>query len=95
MEAENVPHTRSPVTTFWEGEILDNVHYNFFTKRWGSSEETDMKHWCKFDSFMPIKVSRGPWRALVLWVLSRSSQAPSIIWGLDAAGVCQERPRTL
>ena len=57
MEAENVPHTRSPVTTFWEGEIVDNVHKTFFTGRWGASSDTDLKHWSKFDSFMPLKVS--------------------------------------
>eukprot|EP00951_Prasinocladus_malaysianus_P018385 scaffold146746_cov50-Prasinocladus_malaysianus.AAC.1 len=48
MEAENVPHARSPVTTFWEGEIVDNVNYSFFTNKWGASLDTDMKHWSKF-----------------------------------------------
>lgn len=55
MDAMNVPHARSPVTTFWEGEIVDNVHHSFFTHKWGASAETDMRHWSKFEAFLPIK----------------------------------------
>mmetsp|Transcript_4742 Transcript_4742/g.11862 ORF Transcript_4742/g.11862 Transcript_4742/m.11862 type:complete len:228 (+) Transcript_4742:219-902(+) len=57
MDAMNVPHARSPVTTFWEGEIVDNVHHSFFTHKWGASAETDMRHWSKFEAFLPIKES--------------------------------------
>mmetsp|Transcript_34123 Transcript_34123/g.96699 ORF Transcript_34123/g.96699 Transcript_34123/m.96699 type:complete len:232 (+) Transcript_34123:739-1434(+) len=55
MEAENVPHTRSPVTTFWEGEIVDNIRNTFYTAKWGASADNDMKHWSKFPSFLEIK----------------------------------------
>eukprot|EP00197_Chlamydomonas_leiostraca_P007336 CAMPEP_0202869086 /NCGR_PEP_ID=MMETSP1391-20130828/11811_1 /ASSEMBLY_ACC=CAM_ASM_000867 /TAXON_ID=1034604 /ORGANISM="Chlamydomonas leiostraca, Strain SAG 11-49" /LENGTH=238 /DNA_ID=CAMNT_0049549343 /DNA_START=180 /DNA_END=896 /DNA_ORIENTATION=- len=48
MEALDVPCTRNPIVTFWEAEIIDNIHHNFFTHKWGATRETDMQHWVKF-----------------------------------------------
>jgi hypothetical protein len=36
MEAVNVPHARSPIITFWEGEIVDNTNHTFITGKWGA-----------------------------------------------------------
>lgn len=37
MEAVNVPHARSPIITFWEGEIVDNNNFTFITSKWGAN----------------------------------------------------------
>ncbi|KAJ7535772.1 hypothetical protein O6H91_12G045300 [Diphasiastrum complanatum] len=55
MEALNVPSAETPVVTFWEGEIVDNKNYTFFTGQWDATTETDVKHWSKFPSFLPLK----------------------------------------
>ncbi|KAK3282600.1 hypothetical protein CYMTET_9671 [Cymbomonas tetramitiformis] len=56
MEALNVPSAKSSVVTFWEGEIVDNKNYNFFTSQhWGADRSTDLKHWSKFACFAPMK----------------------------------------
>eukprot|EP00191_Tetraselmis_sp_GSL018_P006324 CAMPEP_0177603530 /NCGR_PEP_ID=MMETSP0419_2-20121207/15566_1 /TAXON_ID=582737 /ORGANISM="Tetraselmis sp., Strain GSL018" /LENGTH=305 /DNA_ID=CAMNT_0019097317 /DNA_START=143 /DNA_END=1061 /DNA_ORIENTATION=+ len=55
MEAENVPHTKFPVKTFWEGEIIDNANHVFFTGKWEAWPDTDLVHWSKFSSFEQIK----------------------------------------
>lgn len=31
MEARNVPEAEAPVTTFFEGEVVDNVNHTFYT----------------------------------------------------------------
>lgn len=48
MEALNVPCTRGPICTFWEAEIIDNIHHTFYTHKWGASKETDIAHWSRF-----------------------------------------------
>lgn len=56
MEALNVPSAKSSVVTFWEGEIVDNVNYTFFTpQNWGADRVTDLKHWSKFKCFAALK----------------------------------------
>eukprot|EP00249_Psilotum_nudum_P007387 c20520_g1_i2 orf=184-777(+) len=55
MEALNVPAAETPVVTFWEGEIVDNRNYTFFTGQWDATPETDVQHWSKFPSFEPIR----------------------------------------
>lgn len=35
MEAYNLPDCKAPIVTFWEADIIDNVHHTFFTNRWG------------------------------------------------------------
>eukprot|EP00899_Mesostigma_viride_P003491 jgi/Mesvir1/13142/Mv06111-RA.1 len=55
MEALNVPSAESSVITYWEGEIVDNNNYTFFTGQWDASRETDVKHWSKFPSFAGLK----------------------------------------
>ena len=36
MWAENVPHAKSPVVTYWEGEVVDDANHSFFTAKWGA-----------------------------------------------------------
>ena len=31
MRADNVPQAKTPVVTFWEGDIIDNVNHSFIT----------------------------------------------------------------
>ncbi|KAI4319691.1 hypothetical protein MLD38_033262 [Melastoma candidum] len=54
MEALNVPMADTPVVTFWEGEIVDNKNYTFFTGKWEATREDDIRHWTKFPSFAPL-----------------------------------------
>jgi hypothetical protein len=44
----------APVTTFFEGEIVDNVHASFFTADWDACADTDFQHWSKFPPFRHI-----------------------------------------
>merc|ERR1712182_121517 len=55
MEARNVPSTRSPVVTYWDGEIVDNINFRFFTSAWDASADSDGRHWTRFKAFGPIK----------------------------------------
>jgi hypothetical protein len=55
MEALNVPSAETPVVTFWEGEIVDNKNYTFYTGKWEATKETDVKHWSKFSSFEELR----------------------------------------
>ncbi|GAX79125.1 hypothetical protein CEUSTIGMA_g6565.t1 [Chlamydomonas eustigma] len=48
MEATNIPQAASTVVTFWEGEVVDNMHHTFFTQKWGATRDIDLKHWRKF-----------------------------------------------
>jgi hypothetical protein len=44
------------VVTFWEGEIVDNKNYTFYTGKWEATKETDVKHWSKFSSFEELRL---------------------------------------
>ena len=55
MEASNVPDMPAPVTTFFEGEIIDNVHNTFFTADWDACADTDFLHWSKFVPFRQLR----------------------------------------
>lgn len=57
MRAENVPQAKTPVVTFWEGDIIDNVNHSFMTSKWGAEKKVDAKHWLKFDGFGPLSHS--------------------------------------
>jgi hypothetical protein len=54
MEASHVPDMPSPVTTFFEGEIIDNQHNTFFTADWEACPGTDILHWRKFEPFREL-----------------------------------------
>ena len=41
----------SPVATFWEGEIVDNVNHSFYTQKWGANKSIDRKHWSRLAPF--------------------------------------------
>eukprot|EP00798_Chlamydomonas_sp_ICE-L_P015675 gene15672-21779_t len=58
MEARNVPNARAPITTFWEGEIVDNINHTFFTHKFGALHDTDLLHWRKFSGFNDLAVQR-------------------------------------
>lgn len=55
MEALNVPAADIPVVTFWEGEIVDNRNYTFYTGQWDATRDTDVQHWSQFPSFEPLR----------------------------------------
>ena len=48
MQAFNIPRATTPVSTFWEGEIIDYRVHSFVTSRWDASLNTDLTHWCMF-----------------------------------------------
>lgn len=54
MRAENVPQAKTPVVTFWEGDIIDNVNHSFVTSKWGAEKKVDVKHWRRFEGFQSI-----------------------------------------
>ncbi|QDZ21657.1 vacuolar import/degradation protein Vid24 [Chloropicon primus] len=43
-----------PVATFWEGQLIDNVNYSFYTQNWGASKAIDREHWTKLAPFSDI-----------------------------------------
>lgn len=55
MRAENVPQAKTPVLTFWEGDIIDNVNHSFITSKWGADKNIDVKHWPRFAGFDPLR----------------------------------------
>ena len=55
MRAENVPQAKTPVVTFWEGDIIDNVNHSFITSKWGADKKIDVKHWPRFAGFEPLR----------------------------------------
>ncbi len=60
MEASNVPEAGStPVTTFFEGEVVDNVNHSFYTADWSACAQTDLRHWSKFEGFQALHLVRG------------------------------------
>ncbi|CAN8073334.1 unnamed protein product [Agarophyton chilense] len=63
MEALDVPKAVSPVVTFWEGQIIDNRNYYFWTAQWEADVDRDVEHWRKFVAFAPlhqrVKSDRG------------------------------------
>lgn len=54
MQAENVPQAKTPVVTFWEGDIIDNVNHSFVTSKWGTEKKVDVKHWKRFKGFQSL-----------------------------------------
>ncbi|KAK4525425.1 hypothetical protein GAYE_SCF12G3333 [Galdieria yellowstonensis] len=55
MEAIDVPRFDYPVITFWEGQIVDNIHYGFRTGCWEATEEDDLRHWSQFSAFRALE----------------------------------------
>lgn len=55
MEAMNAPSSQSRVVTYWEGEIIDNKHHFFYTKKWDAKECDDYDHWSRLLSFLPFR----------------------------------------
>lgn len=46
-----MPSVEASVTTYWEGEIIDNVNHGFLTNKWNASAAADAQHWSKFAAF--------------------------------------------
>ncbi|KAJ9053135.1 hypothetical protein DSO57_1027313 [Entomophthora muscae] len=57
MEALNVPVASSTVVTYWEGEVVDFVNHNLWTRKWGATDEVDIEHWKRFAAFNDLKDS--------------------------------------
>ncbi|KAK2077106.1 hypothetical protein QBZ16_004740 [Prototheca wickerhamii] len=55
LEAYSVPESDKPVTTFFEGEVVDNRNHSFLTSDWGAGAETDIRHWSRFKAFQPLR----------------------------------------
>ena len=55
MRALDVAGAAGPIDTYFEGDIIDDVHHSFWTQTWGAGRETDLRHWSKFDGFASIK----------------------------------------
>ena len=54
MEAQYLnsdPSEESCASSFWEGHIINNEEYTFFTNQWDASQEIDVSHWSKFERF--------------------------------------------
>ncbi|KAJ1952493.1 hypothetical protein GGI12_006229, partial [Dipsacomyces acuminosporus] len=48
MTATNVPRTLTPITTSWEGEIIDFANYTPRTNKWNAQCTDDNRHWLLF-----------------------------------------------
>lgn len=59
MEANNVPEAAMPVTTFFEGEIVDGVNHYFYTADWQACAQTDLRHWSKLVGFSALHLVRS------------------------------------
>lgn len=46
---------KTPVMTFFEGEIIDHKNHGFATTKWGASRKIDLKHWAMFDGFKALR----------------------------------------
>ncbi|EFN56463.1 hypothetical protein CHLNCDRAFT_22436, partial [Chlorella variabilis] len=68
MEGGNVPDMPAPVTTFFEGEVIDNRNFTFFTADWDACADTDFLHWSKF----------GPFRQLHAQVVRHGGRCPAL-----------------
>eukprot|EP00658_Telonema_sp_P-2_P052043 TRINITY_DN4018_c0_g1_i2.p1 TRINITY_DN4018_c0_g1~~TRINITY_DN4018_c0_g1_i2.p1 ORF type:complete len:196 (-),score=31.33 TRINITY_DN4018_c0_g1_i2:454-1041(-) len=55
MEAHNLPTSQEHVVTFWEGQIIDGIHFGFYTDKWSTSKDKDLEHWNKFSPFRDLK----------------------------------------
>lgn len=55
IEATDVPSAKSPILTYWEGEILNNHTHTFVTGKWGASVEIDRQHWSKFEGYAALQ----------------------------------------
>lgn len=65
-QAQNLPDGSSiPVTTRFEGEVVDNLNHSFFTRSaaggaaMDSCPVNDLRHWMQFDAFEPYQAVSG------------------------------------
>jgi len=59
MFAYDVPGSEGLVTTYFEGEIIDNVNHTFYSDPDASDRAcvTEIRHWLRFPSFRPMRSS--------------------------------------
>lgn len=55
MQASNLPNEAAPVTTYFEGEIVDNNNHTFYTPRWGATAASDIRHWRQLPGFAALQ----------------------------------------
>jgi hypothetical protein len=55
MTASGIPHQAGPITTLWQGEIIDMVHASFESTHFNMSLADDFKCWSKFPSFASLR----------------------------------------
>lgn len=56
LEIAHLTDSYPKLTTYFDGEIVDNVRFSFVTaaeRAWGTTEKTDAAHWAKFGAFRP------------------------------------------
>jgi len=58
MEATNVPAMNGSIMTYWEGEIVDGINHDFYTKKWKANKTVDLDHWRKFPGFRELAFGR-------------------------------------
>eukprot|EP00879_Flechtneria_rotunda_P014555 GHRR01015210.1.p1 GENE.GHRR01015210.1~~GHRR01015210.1.p1 ORF type:complete len:507 (+),score=214.38 GHRR01015210.1:231-1751(+) len=57
MQAQDVPGLHSPIETFWEGQVIDDIHHTFHTRAWGACKDVDERHWSKFHGWASIRLA--------------------------------------
>lgn len=62
ITARNIPHQPGSVVTYFTGEVIDMLHYNFLSPEHDTDECMDWNHWNQFSAFCAI--SRGRLSAL-------------------------------
>ena len=93
LEAYSVPESDKPVTTFLEGEVVDNRNHSFLTSDWGAGAETDIRHWSRFKAFQPLRRVRGRAGGGVgAQSLGAARGAPSAACSLSEASAPGRRP---
>lgn len=68
MHASNLPDEAEPVTTYFEGEVVDNVSHTFSTPCWGATAASDLVHWQQLPGFSALQGE----------VLAHGGRAPSL-----------------
>lgn len=48
------------IVTYWEGEIVDFVRFNLWTKKWRATRDVDIAHWKLFEAFKKLNNSEKP-----------------------------------
>lgn len=55
MTALDIPSQDAPISTYWEGEVIDNDRVTFSSARFGTRAATDLEHWSSFAGFSNVR----------------------------------------